>query len=199
MICIKKVNQSVKSKNLFISLNPKPKGPSHFLSWKFVKKDKSSDVFSGVVLWIFTLTLMSHSWRIRSWILDRYYQAIYVPENLFMFLHLISHNPTNNYCCQKHIYIYIFSKLFVLFNLQVGLLNVDGYYNSLLSFIDKAVDEGFITPAARHIIVSAQTAQELMSKLEVQHQPSLSIFPYIFFLFEWRDKSTVIPFYGLSR
>ncbi|KAL4650153.1 hypothetical protein ACB092_01G066200 [Castanea dentata] len=48
----------------------------------------------------------------------------------------------------------------------VGLLNVDGYYNSLLSFIDKAVDEGFITPAARHIIVSAHTAHELMCKLE---------------------------------
>ncbi|KAG6419695.1 hypothetical protein SASPL_116204 [Salvia splendens] len=48
----------------------------------------------------------------------------------------------------------------------VGLLNVDGYYNSLLSFIDKAVDEGFIAPSARHIIVSAQTAHELMSKLE---------------------------------
>lgn len=48
----------------------------------------------------------------------------------------------------------------------VGLLNVDGYYNSLLSFIDKAVDEGFIAPAARSIIVSAPTAKELMSKLE---------------------------------
>ncbi|XP_021857773.2 probable cytokinin riboside 5'-monophosphate phosphoribohydrolase LOGL10 isoform X1 [Spinacia oleracea] len=48
----------------------------------------------------------------------------------------------------------------------VGLLNVDGYYNSLLSFIDKAVDEGFIAPAARTIIVSAPTAQELMSKLQ---------------------------------
>ncbi|XP_073031534.1 probable cytokinin riboside 5'-monophosphate phosphoribohydrolase LOGL10 isoform X1 [Primulina eburnea] len=48
----------------------------------------------------------------------------------------------------------------------VGLLNVDGYYNSLLSFVDKAVDEGFITPSARHIIVSAPTAHELMSKLE---------------------------------
>lgn len=51
--------------------------------------------------------------------------------------------------------------------LQVGLLNVDGYYNSLLSFIDKAVDEGFITTTARHIIVSATSAHELMSKLEV--------------------------------
>lgn len=58
--------------------------------------------------------------------------------------------------------LYIF-----LENVQVGLLNVDGYYNSLLSFIDKAVDEGFITPSARHIIVSAPTAPELMSKLEV--------------------------------
>ncbi|XP_031123718.1 cytokinin riboside 5'-monophosphate phosphoribohydrolase LOG1-like [Ipomoea triloba] len=48
----------------------------------------------------------------------------------------------------------------------VGLLNVDGYYNSLLCFIDKAVNEGFITPSARHIVVSAPTAQELMSKLE---------------------------------
>ncbi|KAL6982700.1 Cytokinin riboside 5'-monophosphate phosphoribohydrolase log1 [Sarracenia purpurea var. burkii] len=48
----------------------------------------------------------------------------------------------------------------------VGLLNVDGYYNSLLSFIDKAVDEGFIALSARHIIVSAQNAHELISKLE---------------------------------
>jgi hypothetical protein len=44
---------------------------------------------------------------------------------------------------------------------------VDGYYNSLLSFIDNAVNEGFITPDARHIIVSAHTAQDLMCKLEV--------------------------------
>ncbi|KAI3464724.1 hypothetical protein Pfo_021387 [Paulownia fortunei] len=48
----------------------------------------------------------------------------------------------------------------------VGLLNVDGYYNSLLSFIDKAVDDGFIKPSQRHIIVSAPTAQELVQKLE---------------------------------
>lgn len=51
--------------------------------------------------------------------------------------------------------------------MQVGLLNVDGYYNSLLSFIDKAVEEGFISPSARHIIVSAPTARELVKNLEV--------------------------------
>ncbi|XP_007206049.1 cytokinin riboside 5'-monophosphate phosphoribohydrolase LOG1 [Prunus persica] len=48
----------------------------------------------------------------------------------------------------------------------VGLLNVDGFYNSLLSFIDKAVEEGFISPTARHIIVSAPTAKELVKKME---------------------------------
>ncbi|KGN62667.1 cytokinin riboside 5'-monophosphate phosphoribohydrolase LOG1 [Cucumis sativus] len=48
----------------------------------------------------------------------------------------------------------------------VGLLNVDGYYNSLLSFIDKAVDEGFVSPAARSIIVSAPTPHALITKLE---------------------------------
>lgn len=48
----------------------------------------------------------------------------------------------------------------------VGLLNVEGYYNNLLTFIDKAVEDGFIKPLQRHIIVSAPTAKELVQKLE---------------------------------
>ncbi|XP_062164183.1 cytokinin riboside 5'-monophosphate phosphoribohydrolase LOG5-like [Alnus glutinosa] len=48
----------------------------------------------------------------------------------------------------------------------VGLLNVEGYYNYLLSFIDKAVDDGFIKPSQRHIVVSASNATELVQKLE---------------------------------
>ncbi|KAF3446874.1 hypothetical protein FNV43_RR12054 [Rhamnella rubrinervis] len=52
----------------------------------------------------------------------------------------------------------------------VGLLNVEGYYNSLLSFIDKAVDDGFIDPSQRTIIVSAPTATELVQKLE-EYEP----------------------------
>lgn len=51
--------------------------------------------------------------------------------------------------------------------LQVGLLNVDGYYNSLLALFDNGVEEGFIKPAARHIVVSAPNAKELLVKLEV--------------------------------
>ncbi|KAH7676937.1 Cytokinin riboside 5'-monophosphate phosphoribohydrolase LOG protein, partial [Dioscorea alata] len=34
-------------------------------------------------------------------------------------------------------------------NKLIGLLNVDGYYNSLLSFIDKILEEGFINLATR--------------------------------------------------
>ncbi|KAG0488862.1 hypothetical protein HPP92_007673 [Vanilla planifolia] len=48
----------------------------------------------------------------------------------------------------------------------VGLLNVDGYYNSLLTFIDMAVAEEFISEKSRCIIVSAPTAKELVRKLE---------------------------------
>ncbi|PHT25391.1 Cytokinin riboside 5'-monophosphate phosphoribohydrolase LOG4 [Capsicum baccatum] len=48
----------------------------------------------------------------------------------------------------------------------VGLLNVDGYYNLLLSFINKAVEEGFISPNSCQIIVSSPTATELVEKLE---------------------------------
>ncbi|KAH7424976.1 hypothetical protein KP509_11G035200 [Ceratopteris richardii] len=51
-------------------------------------------------------------------------------------------------------------------NKPVGLLNVDGYYNPLLALFDKGVEEGFINPMARRIVVSAPTARELMRKLE---------------------------------
>jgi hypothetical protein len=58
--------------------------------------------------------------------------------------------------------------------LQVGLLNVDGYYDPLLSFIDKAVEEGFIKPTARNIIILAPTPKELIKKLEVGPLPFFS-------------------------
>jgi cytokinin riboside 5'-monophosphate phosphoribohydrolase len=47
----------------------------------------------------------------------------------------------------------------------VGLLNVDGYYNSLLSLFDKGVEEGFIDAAARGIFVLADTAGDLLTRL----------------------------------
>ncbi|GJN23650.1 hypothetical protein PR202_gb11315 [Eleusine coracana subsp. coracana] len=55
-------------------------------------------------------------------------------------------------------------------NKPVGLLNVDGYYNSLLSLFDKGVEEGFIEAAARDIFVMADTAGELLTKLTEARQ-----------------------------
>ncbi|XP_030962116.1 cytokinin riboside 5'-monophosphate phosphoribohydrolase LOG1-like isoform X2 [Quercus lobata] len=52
----------------------------------------------------------------------------------------------------------------------VGLLNVDGYYNSLLALFDKGVEEGFIEDSARHIVIIANTADELIKKME-EHEP----------------------------
>ncbi|CAM6054099.1 unnamed protein product, partial [Sphagnum tenellum] len=48
----------------------------------------------------------------------------------------------------------------------VGLLNVNGYYDPLLTVFDKAVEEGFLSDAARLIFVSAPTPKELINKME---------------------------------
>lgn len=50
---------------------------------------------------------------------------------------------------------------------QVGLLNVDGYYDCLLQLFDNGVKEGFIKQGARDIVVSARSAEELLTKMEV--------------------------------
>ncbi|KAF7804242.1 cytokinin riboside 5'-monophosphate phosphoribohydrolase LOG7 [Senna tora] len=71
----------------------------------------------------------------------------------------------------------------------VGLLNVDGYYNSLLSFIDQAVDEGFISPTARRIIVSAPTAKQLVKELE-EHVPEQD---EVVSKLVWEDRLNFVP------
>lgn len=48
----------------------------------------------------------------------------------------------------------------------VGLLNVGGYFNSLFALFDKGVEEGFIDDAERQIVISADSAEELMRKME---------------------------------
>lgn len=48
----------------------------------------------------------------------------------------------------------------------VGLLNVDGYYDSLLKLFDKFVDEGFMKTGARQIVLSAPTPRELLTKMQ---------------------------------
>lgn len=65
--------------------------------------------------------------------------------------------------------------MFSLFS-QVGLLNVDGFYDTLLTFFDKQLEEEFFDNSARSIVVSAPTASELLDKLEA-HTTALTYGP----------------------
>jgi uncharacterized protein (TIGR00730 family) len=47
-----------------------------------------------------------------------------------------------------------------------GLLNVDGYYDSLLAFLDCAVDEGFLTIDGRQLLIVGDEPGELLDALD---------------------------------
>lgn len=47
----------------------------------------------------------------------------------------------------------------------IGLLNVDGYYDKLTSFLDHVVTEGFVKPVHRDIMVTDQNPDTLINKL----------------------------------
>ena len=48
----------------------------------------------------------------------------------------------------------------------IGLLNVNGFYDNLLSFLDQVMEQEFITSSARQIIISAATAEQLIDQLQ---------------------------------
>jgi len=48
----------------------------------------------------------------------------------------------------------------------IGLLNVNGFYNTLLSFLDHVVEQQFLTFSARQILISAATAEQLIDELQ---------------------------------
>ena len=50
---------------------------------------------------------------------------------------------------------------------SLGLLNVNGFYDGLLSFLDHAVEQGFIPQTIRRAIISASTADKLIDQLQV--------------------------------
>lgn len=56
----------------------------------------------------------------------------------------------------------------------VGLLNVSGYYNPLLAMVDHAIEEGFIAPRYRALIVDAAEPAALLDKLE-RHEPPAGV------------------------
>lgn len=47
----------------------------------------------------------------------------------------------------------------------VGILNIAGFFNHLLAFMDHATSEGFIRQSSRDIIISGNEPSELIDKL----------------------------------
>ncbi|WAC11332.1 LOG family protein [Dyadobacter pollutisoli] len=52
----------------------------------------------------------------------------------------------------------------------VGLLNVNGFYDLLLLQLDKMVEEGFLRSENRDLLIVADSAQELLDKMETFRQ-----------------------------
>ena len=46
------------------------------------------------------------------------------------------------------------------------MLNVNGFYDNLLSFFDHAVEQNFLTSSARQIIISVAIAEQLIDQLQ---------------------------------
>jgi uncharacterized protein (TIGR00730 family) len=61
----------------------------------------------------------------------------------------------------------------------VGLLNVDGYYDPLIRFLDQARDEGFVRDIHRDMLVADSDPRSLLHKLATVEVPELG---------QWIDK-----------
>lgn len=48
----------------------------------------------------------------------------------------------------------------------IGLLNVDGYFDTLLTFVDHACDEGFIEPEHRDLFIVESSSAALLDQIE---------------------------------
>ena len=59
-----------------------------------------------------------------------------------------------------------------IINKPVGILNTEGYYDHLLSWFNKAVEEGFISPANLKELLVSDSPQELVEMVVNHSRPS---------------------------
>ena len=60
----------------------------------------------------------------------------------------------------------------------IGLLNVDGYFDSLLAFFDRAVRDGFVDSAHRGLVIDGSSPDDILERFSNYQTPSVS---------KWRD------------
>ena len=56
----------------------------------------------------------------------------------------------------------------------IGMLNVDGYFDKLLAFVDHAIAEGFVRPEYRKMISVAGTAAGLLDAMARYQPPTVT-------------------------
>lgn len=52
-----------------------------------------------------------------------------------------------------------------------GLLNVDGYYDSLITFFDNAVEKGFISPTHRSLVLVSADPTQMLEQIDAFRHP----------------------------
>lgn len=72
----------------------------------------------------------------------------------------------------EEIFIVACGQLLGFYSKPLGLLNVKGFYDGLLKFLDYAVEENITTESERQIFVTASTAEELIDKMQIIHPES---------------------------
>lgn len=56
----------------------------------------------------------------------------------------------------------------------IGLLNVNGYFDSLIRFFDETVANGFVTPMNRNMILYDDHIESLIAKMEAYEAPDVT-------------------------
>ena len=71
---------------------------------------------------------------------------------------------------EELIEVYTWSQL-VIHDNGCGILNVNGYYDGLIAFLDHAVGSGFLRPQHRDVLVVADYPAELLDRLAAFERP----------------------------
>jgi hypothetical protein len=56
----------------------------------------------------------------------------------------------------------------------IGLLNVNGFFDAILLQLDKMVEEGYLKPAGRSLLLVATSVTELMQKMDAYKAPKIA-------------------------
>ncbi len=56
----------------------------------------------------------------------------------------------------------------------IGLLNINGFFDAVLLQLDKMVEEGYLKPAGRNLLLVANSVKELMQKMDAYKAPKIA-------------------------